>query len=122
VGEYVRDTDQKLLSLILHYDGTSWKLVSHPDRIYGDYLIAVKAVSSSDVWAVGASMNNLGEWRTLIEHYDGSSWAVQSSPNPGSPDNHLAGVASTSSSSSFAVGWDGTVNQSTKTLVLHCAC
>jgi hypothetical protein len=82
----------------------------------------VKAVTASDVWAVGAYTNSAGSWRTLIEHYDGTSWSIQSSPNGGGPDDHLTGVASTSSSNSFAVGWSGTVTQSTKTLAMHCAC
>jgi hypothetical protein len=122
VGEYQHASDLKLRITILHYDGSSWKVVTHPDKINGDYLGAVKAVSTTDVWGVGAFMDSTGRWKTLIEHFDGVSWTVQSSPNGTGQDNHLTGVASTSSSNRFAVGWDGVLVQSTKTLVLHCVC
>jgi hypothetical protein len=122
VGQYFSDTSGKLRIMILHYDGSSWTVSPHPDKTTDDYLAAVKAVSSSDVWAVGAFKNSSGAWKTLIEHFDGTSWTVQTSPNGTGQDNHLTGVASTSSSNSFAVGWDGVLVQSTKTLVLHCAC
>jgi hypothetical protein len=122
VGEYVSDSSGKLRIMILHYDGASWKVSPHPDKTTDDYLGAVKAVSASDVWGVGAFKDSSGAWKTLIEHFDGTSWTVQTSPNGTGQDNHLAGVASTSSSNSFAVGWDGVLVQSTKTLVLHCAC
>jgi hypothetical protein len=122
VGQYVHDSDQKLRIMILHYDGTSWKTFTHPDKLTDDYMAGVKAVSASDVWAVGAFKNGSGFWQTLIEHYDGTSWTVQSSPNGTGQDNHLTSVASTGSTNSFAVGWDGVVVQSTKTLVMHCTC
>jgi hypothetical protein len=122
VGEYTDPVNMKVRITILHYGGSSWTRVAHPDKINGDYLIAVKAVSTSDVWGVGAFMDSTGRWKTLIEHFDGGSWTVQSSPNGPGQDNHLTGVASTSSSNTFAVGWDGVLVQSTKTLVLHCVC
>jgi hypothetical protein len=108
--------------MVLHYDGTSWKTFTHPDKLTDDYMAGVKAVSASDVWAVGAFKNGSGFWKTLIEHYDGTSWTVQSSPNGTGQDNHLSAVASTGSTNSFAVGWDGVLTQTTKTLVMRCAC
>src|SRR5690349_11696444 len=44
---------------------------------------AVRAVSASDVWAVGSHLTSSGASVALIEHWDGSSWTVMHSPAPG---------------------------------------
>src|SRR5207302_4732079 len=51
----------------MHWDGSSWSQVSMPDRgALFNYIYAVAAVSSNDVWAVGDNDYPPG---TLIEHY-----------------------------------------------------
>jgi hypothetical protein len=108
-------------TLILHYDGTSWTKVSSPNRgSTSNILNSVKAVSSTDVWAVGASGYNTGTSRTLIEHWDGTSWTIQPSPNAGILNNDLFGVASSSATNSFAVGFSN--GAAPQTLAMHCSC
>ena len=92
VGYYV---DDNLVNetLVEHWDGTSWSIVSSPNRgIDGSQLSGVAASASNDIWAVGNSGQGNGVL-TLIEHWDGSVWSVIDSPNPGSSGNYLDGVA-----------------------------
>jgi hypothetical protein len=108
-------------SLILHYDGTTWHQIRHSHQGGADNLTSVKAVSATDVWAVGFYLPSLdGPMRTWILHYDGTSWSIESSPNRGSSDDWLNGVASNSSKNAFAVGIYH--SSGTRGLVMHCAC
>jgi hypothetical protein len=121
VGEYDKGSTE--LSLIEHWNGRTWKQVPNPNPggPHGTYLNAVAAVSSSSAWAVGAFDNGTA-WQTLIEHWNGRSWKRVVSPSPGGSarDNYLSGVAFTSPSNAWAVGYY-VVNGSlvTRTLVEH---
>jgi hypothetical protein len=99
--------------LIQHWDGQNWTVATTPvlPTIYNE-LLAVSAVSTNDVWAVGSSG---GE--ALIEHWDGTSWSVVPHPNPGI-GNRFFGVAAVASNNVWAVGYtsDGGLSQ---TLVEH---
>jgi hypothetical protein len=106
-------------TLILHWDGVSWKRVTSPspgDSTFYNILNGVAAVSSTNVWAVGAH-NEGTAYTTLVLHWKGTSWKRVPSPNPGSAsptfDNYLSGVSATSSTNVWAVGFyeDGTATQ-----------
>src|SRR5207249_4049787 len=58
-------------TLVEHWDGSSWSVVSSPNIDRRDYLREVAAVSANDVWAVGNYLNFSGTVRylTLVEHY-----------------------------------------------------
>lgn len=111
------------LTLIEHWNGRSWKQVRSPSPggRHGSYLNALAIVSSSNAWAVGAYDDGLA-WQTLIEHWNGRSWRRVASPNPSGSgmDNYINGVAATSASNAWAVGYYN-VNGSmvTRTLVEH---
>jgi hypothetical protein len=101
-------------TLIEHWNGRSWKIVSSPNATAeGDSLTAVAARSSNDVWAVGG-----GGGRTLAEHWNGVSWSLVPTPNPPGPGNLLTGVAAVSGTDVWAVGrtFDG-LHQ--RTLIEH---
>jgi hypothetical protein len=88
-------------------------------RSHVNYLLGVSAVSSTDAWAVGYSVNtNTYAGRTLILHWDGMAWSKVKSPNPGSDFNTLDGVSAVSSTDAWAVGSQQT-GPSDRTLVLH---
>jgi hypothetical protein len=97
-------------TLIEHWDGASWKLVPSPTLHPGvdnNSLLGVAAITSHDVWAVGAHGTTSPSLpQTLTEHWNGSSWTVVSSPNlhPGVDSNVLAGVAALSAQDVWAVG------------------
>ena len=115
-----------LRTLIEHWDGTSWAIVSspNPSATQGNYILyAVTCASASDCWAVGDYDNGTDAGQTLIERWDGTSWAIVTSPNTSPTQaNFLRGVTCVSASECWAVGsartgstyqtliehWDGT--------------
>ena len=91
-----------ILSLIIHWDGGAWSVVSSPNGAdYYNELTAIDAVAANDIWAVGYSGQAPGYGNPLILHWDGSSWgAVPYSTTGGA----LYGVAALSSDNVWAVG------------------
>jgi hypothetical protein len=125
VGGYTPSQHAEEKTLILHWNGSTWRRVTSPNvgsRRFND-LQAVKVISADNVWAVGSYVTKSpGVQQTLIEHYDGRSWSIVASPNAGTFDNALSAIAGVSSTRLFAVGvssqdTDGTA---TSPLVLHC--
>ena len=118
VGYFVNsnNVDQ---TLILHWNGTSWKQVPSPDPsgpALDQELTSVASNSAQDAWAVGFYYTGVD--KSMILHWNGSSWKQVTSPNPGSQGTFLYGVRSTSASSAWAVGsaFNGTAD---KTLIVH---
>jgi hypothetical protein len=84
--------------LIEHWNGTAWTLVPSPSVTAGnaqDTLSSVSAIGSSDVWAVGAALQNFSVNQTLAEHWDGTAWQIVPSANPGPGSNQLNSLAQT---------------------------
>jgi hypothetical protein len=113
-------------TLVLHFDGTSWKEAPSPSVGQGaSQLNAVAAINPKDVWAVGFSTPEpppaLAARLTLTEHWNGATWDVVSSPNVGpttvNQSNVLYGVTAASSTDIWAFGSsfaaDGSGHQST---------
>jgi hypothetical protein len=122
VGFYTNSSGGSRRTLVEHYDGIAWSQQSSPNANGGhNQLLAVKATSGTNVWAVGwYNVYAPGlERRTLIEHYDGSAWSRQGSPSYVGEDNTLEGVAATSSTNAWAVGYTDTPNSAAQTLVEH---
>ncbi len=88
--------------LALHWNGSQWQSVAVPSPAASsyEYLSAVAAVSSHDVWAVGSdSAGNT----SLIEHWNGTAWKIVAAPtavNGGA----LTGLAAVASGDVWAVG------------------
>jgi hypothetical protein len=97
-------------TLILHWNGTAWAVVSSPsptDRI--NVLHGVAAVSANDVWAVGNrtrpnAPSSLSNNRTMVQHWNGTKWSVVPSPNHSAYDNTLLSVTVISANDIWAVG------------------
>ncbi|HJT59014.1 MAG TPA: hypothetical protein VJ761_21075 [Ktedonobacteraceae bacterium] len=123
VGYYNNDDRTLSQTLILHWDGTSWSVVSSPNKGDGsNKLMAVSGSAGNDVWAVGNFYNtNSGTYQTLTEHYDGTAWSIIYSPlAPDSSDNFLNAVTSIGKNYAWAVGTYFGVDQKTsKTLILR---
>lgn len=105
-------------TLILHWDGTTWKQVPSPNpgvpRTPNNFLTGVAATSATNAWAVGWFNGRSGLSRNLILRWDGHSWRQVPSPNPGTFDR-LSGVAATSAGNAWAVG----MRDDQKTVILH---
>jgi hypothetical protein len=94
------------LTLIEHWDGKSWQVISSPNPgILSNYLYAVAAVSAHDIWAVGYDDMVVGG-ALLTEHWNGKSWSVVSDPTgPGDSNNVLTSIARIPNTNHFwAVG------------------
>src|SRR5216684_3983400 len=84
------------LTLIEHWDGTSWSVVSSPNPgSQYNYLNGAIAVSGSNAWVVGTyqSSNSSSNLQTLTERWNGKKWSVVLSPSPGSWNNSFSSVA-----------------------------
>jgi hypothetical protein len=106
-------------TLIEHWDGTQWSVVSSQSPgSYDNGLGGIAIVSPTSVWAVG-STSNIGPTQTLIEHWNGTQWSVVSSPDPGSSVDALSGVAALGINNAWAVGYYVVGNNPGQTLTLH---
>lgn len=101
-------------SVIEHWNGTKWRVVSNPIPSTANspgFLRGVTAVSANDVWAVGYFydfVNKLFVTQTLIKHWNGTAWSVVASPNVGTGYNFLMSVAAISTNDVWAVGYYNT--------------
>ncbi|HEY6769445.1 MAG TPA: hypothetical protein VI386_32285, partial [Candidatus Sulfotelmatobacter sp.] len=82
-------TQAATLTLIEHFDGTSWKVVPSPNigpkTIYqSNRLFGLTANSPTDIWAFGSyfAADGSGHQMTLLLHWDGTAWKIAPSPNP----------------------------------------
>ncbi len=94
-------------TLIQHWDGSSWSVVSSPNPgVTESRLHAVAAVSSDLVWAVGYYVDTSDySYKTLVLRYDGSTWEQVSSANPNIYESRLYGVAALPTGEVWAVGY-----------------
>lgn len=94
-------------SLIEHWNGTSWSIVSNPNPNTSQDLYGVAAVSANDIWAVGKY--GFTPYGALIEHWNGTQWSTVA--NPGTQALHA--VTALAGNNVWAVGdseilhWDG---------------
>jgi len=89
-------------TMIVHWNGTAWRLVASPNPAPNSVLTAVAATSASNAWAVGYTRTG---FKTLIAHWNGARWTRVPSPTPGQ-FSQLFGAAATSARSAWAVGAD----------------
>jgi hypothetical protein len=99
-------------SLIVHWNGAAWSVVSVPDvGPSTDSLYGISAISANDIWAAGHYFTG-SRWQTLTLHWNGTAWSAVSSPNS-TGDNRLYHVEAIASDDVWAVGEAG------RTLALH---
>jgi hypothetical protein len=77
------------LTLIEHFDGTSWAVVPSPNVgpnsvDQSNRLLGLTANSANDIWAFGSyfAADGSGRQMTLLLHWDGIVWSIASSPSP----------------------------------------
>jgi hypothetical protein len=80
VGEGISET-----AMIEHWDGTQWTVAATPPPPDPDsQLLALTAVSPSDIWAIGwQGGNSYTDTIPLVEHFDGTAWHLVAAPAPG---------------------------------------
>jgi hypothetical protein len=101
--------------LILHWDGTAWRLVPPAETgATNAELFGVTTVRADLAWAVGRA-----DGAALIERWDGESWSAVPVPDAG-VEEVLAGVARIPGGGAWAAG-STRVGQPRKTLTLRSA-
>jgi hypothetical protein len=111
VGEAENVATGSSTTLIEHYNGTAWSIVSSPSPGTGAALYGVTtANASSDVWAVGSyTPSGSTEAQTLTLNWNGSAWSTVASPNGSTGVSLLNSVATTPGAAIVqAVGDTGT--------------
>jgi hypothetical protein len=110
-------------TLIVHWDGSAWTQVPSPNVAGStqDNLVAVRASSATNAWAVGSFENSSNVSQTLILHWDGSAWTQVPSPDPGGPaaGQELTSVAGVSAQDAWAVGNFVNGSDLAQSMVLH---
>ena len=91
-------------TLIEHWNGTVWKVISSPRVGLSANLTGVTAISASNAWVVGSYTKSSNNNQALIEHWNGTSWKVVTSPNAGPDSSVLSSVAAVSAKNVWAVG------------------
>jgi N-acetylneuraminic acid mutarotase len=106
-------------TLVEHWDGASWNVVPSPSNGgNGSYLQSIAALAADNIWAAGYYVDDNLVNETLVEHWDGTSWTIVTSPNRAIDSSQLYGMAATSSSDIWAVGYSGQGN-GVLTLIEH---
>jgi hypothetical protein len=119
VGQSAADSvHSSTTSLTEHWDGRSWTRVPSPNREFPEFdhfyshVDGVDAVSSDEVWAVGATgafhdktPGGASRRRTLILKWNGGRWRLVSSPNAADiRNNELHDVSALPDGRVWAVG------------------
>jgi hypothetical protein len=87
VGYYINASFHEK-TLVLHYDGSTWTVVSSPSPgARQNILYGVAAISPRDVWAIGGFQDDKDVWHPLAEHWDGASWTLVPAAEPGATGN-----------------------------------
>src|SRR5207302_4872228 len=80
VGYYFNNSANANQTLIEHWNGAAWSIVSSPDSGTGsNFLTGVSAIAPNNVWAVGKYNDMNGHYsQRLVEHWDCTSWSLDS--------------------------------------------
>jgi hypothetical protein len=107
-------------TLAEHWNGTQWAIIPTPFiSAPSVQLNSIAALDSNDIWAAGYSDDpGCLCGRTVVEHWNGSSWTRLSTPNPGVAD-YLTGIAATSATDVWAVGYEWITHFVELPLLLH---
>jgi hypothetical protein len=107
---YYQNQAGKLRTLILHWNGKSWRQVASPNPVAGgDTLSGVAATSATNAWAVGGKNG-----KPLILRWNGKSWRQVRSP---AITGALASVVALSARNAWAVGLGG--HKTSQTIIEH---
>jgi hypothetical protein len=101
--------------LVERWNGNTWSQASTSKLQGGIDVAAVATLSSSSGWAVGQSGSGDGPTNGVILEWNGSAWVHKPVPGLEAEVGGLSGVAATSRSNAWAVGWESPVSVATAT-------
>ena len=113
VGSYYTVSSSIDQTLIEHFNGTGWSMVTAPNTSPSEnnLLESVSCAGANFCVAVGSYYNGT-DVQTLVDQWDGSSWSIVSSPNQANanqPNDSLGSASCVTGSFCIAVGeyWGG---------------
>jgi hypothetical protein len=119
------DTVNRDVTLVEHWNGTSWKIVPSPNPVRtGSFLQGVACTASTSCFATGYYAQSDPDGRprtlTLVERWNGTTWKIVPSPTPAADRrrNRLSAVACASSTNCLAVG-SNVLAQASNSLMEH---
>jgi hypothetical protein len=106
--------------LALHWNGKAWSHVPAPSKNGISAFNDVVAIASNDAWAVGYYYDPAEEtYEALIEHWNGTAWSIVANPPITQESSTLYGVAASSASNVWAVGYQKTYPDPSLTLAFR---
>jgi hypothetical protein len=105
VGSVFNSNTQHNTTVIQHFDGKKWSVVPSPQFSSGAQLFAVKAISPSDVFAVGETQSDNQLPSPLVAHFDGTKWSVLPTPQFKGQTVSLRAIAATSDTDIWVTGF-----------------
>lgn len=99
-----------------------WRVSPTPQPANSNFVIlyGIAAVTSGELWAVGAQGAGYSGEMTLTMHYTNSTWSVVHSPNATTGETYLTAVSAVSANNVWAVGYSRTSGSPLdQTLVEH---
>ena len=108
-------------TLVEHYNGSSWSVISSPNTGFSDtwnQLFAISALSDTDIWAVGSLTPSVGPLQSLAVHSDGTIMSVVGTPNM-IGDNELLSVNALEPGHAVGVGYGGFVSGSSPAVAMQ---
>ncbi|HKP04191.1 MAG TPA: hypothetical protein VJU77_12630 [Chthoniobacterales bacterium] len=110
-------------TVIEHWNGADWSLISSPNATSGNnFLNGVAVAGPNDIWAVGQAANGGNTYSTLIEHSAGgtpSLWSIVPSPNVAGSSCILNAISVVALNDIWAVGYSIDSNFNNQSLTMH---
>ena len=95
------------IGLIEHFDGKQWSM---GPQFSGVNLLAIRAVSANDIFAVGGSNVDAGQPNPFLAHFNGTTWSQVALPSlPNRETGLVRGIAVISANDIWIAGDAGTV-------------
>lgn len=111
------DNNISVETLIEHWDGKQWSIISSPNPgQVGSFLDGVAASSATDVWAVGEPTASGGP---LIERWNGKQWSIVQNPKLKAKDAGLRAISVLSADNIWAVGFQARDGSTADALIEH---
>jgi len=107
VGFFQPGVDAPLQTLIEHWDGSAWSVMTSPSPsgALPAVLAHVSCPSVTSCFAVGSySPPKVGGSRSLVERWNGTTWSTVASANAQSPKTFVSDVSCATTKSCVAVG------------------
>lgn len=111
-GLFVKQHNDNLYNLIMHWNGRTWSGVRAPQPGNTNALNAVTCVSAANCWAAGSNDTRASvRSRNEVLHWNGRRWSLVPTPKGPRVNSELLGLSCLTKASCWAVGDDGATTE-----------